>query len=144
MVPNWAKFQQYRKRSRRGVPPWIKLYTELNSRDDWCNLSLAARGLLVTIWIEYARTGGKLTVRQALHKAPASHRQSLLESLSDAGFIHICANAEEVLRTSLYSDDAPRKKGAAASLSQSRSSRDPQALEHLAELTQKVWGPSNG
>ena len=40
-VPNWEKFQHYQKKKNPDrAPVWIKLYTELNSRDDWLALSL--------------------------------------------------------------------------------------------------------
>ena len=50
VIPNWDKFQHYKNRG----PVWIKLYTELRDRDEWRHLTLAARGLLASIWIEYA------------------------------------------------------------------------------------------
>ena len=30
VIPNWEKFQHYTDRN----PPWVKLYTELNRRDE--------------------------------------------------------------------------------------------------------------
>ena len=37
VIPNWDKFQHYKDRD----PVWIKLYLELNSRDDWRRLTFA-------------------------------------------------------------------------------------------------------
>jgi hypothetical protein len=99
VIPNWGKFQHYKDRR----PVWIKLYTELNSRDDWLELSDAERGLLATIWIEYARSGGRLrlsTVRSLVR----SNRQwnartyvrftARIERLNHAGFIRLSASPE--------------------------------------------------
>jgi hypothetical protein len=109
IVPNWHRFQHYKDRE----PVWIKIYTELNSRDDWWQLSDAQRGLLVTIWIEYARSRGRLSVRHMsrhmrTNGARWGARRRNLERLNDAGWIEFSASKplalryhrEEVLRTS--------------------------------------------
>jgi hypothetical protein len=90
VVPNWEKFQHYKDRR----PLWIKLYTELNSRDDWLELTFAERGLLVTIWIEYARAGGRLRRSKVPAKGPLRHLQRHLERLNHAGFIRLSASPE--------------------------------------------------
>ena len=87
IVPhNWDKFQRYKDRD----PAWIKLYLELERRDDWAQLTLAQRGLLVSIWIQYALRNGQLRASALpsliLQKVP---RKSL-EILVDAGFIRLC------------------------------------------------------
>jgi hypothetical protein len=93
VVPNWDRFQHYSDRN----PTWIKVYTELNSRDEWRNLPLAQRGVLVTIWLEYARSNGQLTVRHMCAIGPAmstryGHLYKHLEALNDAGFIRLSAS----------------------------------------------------
>jgi hypothetical protein len=89
VIPNWGKFQHYKDRR----PVWIKLYTELSSRDDWRSLTFAERGLLVTIWIEYAQARGRLRVSSVLSSVPLrGHlRRALsgLTRLNDAGFIRL-------------------------------------------------------
>jgi hypothetical protein len=49
------------------------------------------RGLLVTIWLEYARSRGQLPLK-ALQLCTRYTRLSHIESLSDAGFIAIVAS----------------------------------------------------
>ena len=88
VVRNWDKFQHYGKRQ----PVWIKLYTDLNSNDNWCGLSTAARGMLATIWMEYARSRGHLTVGKCMQLCGKSARSSHLDSLIHAGFIQVLAS----------------------------------------------------
>jgi hypothetical protein len=90
VIPNWGKFQHYKDRR----PVWIKLYTELNSRDDWLELTDAERGLLVLIWIEYARAGGRLRVSRLPSSGRQKGRKRGLERLNDAGFIELLASPE--------------------------------------------------
>ena len=70
VVPGWDKFQHYKDRA----PPWIKLYTELNSRADWLGLGVAERGLLCTIWVEYSRSHGVVSVQQVRRLCSPSAR----------------------------------------------------------------------
>jgi hypothetical protein len=109
IVPNWDKFQHYKDRE----PTWIKLYLELNSRDDWLDLTDAERGLLALLWVEFARSKGQLK----FHKLPAQtrqkHRRRTLQRLNEAGWVRLSdtkpprhavsltrSREEEVLRTS--------------------------------------------
>jgi len=46
---NWDKWQTYRK--DRGTPPWIKVYRNLMSNEEWASLSDAEKGQLVSLWI---------------------------------------------------------------------------------------------
>jgi hypothetical protein len=88
VVRNWDKFQHYKDRD----PAWIKLYMELRNRDEWRQLTLAQRGLLVCIWQEYAAANGELRTSDLpsliLQKLPLNS----LESLSHAGFIELAAS----------------------------------------------------
>jgi hypothetical protein len=101
IVPNWDRFQHYKDRR----PAWIKVYTELSSRDEWCRLTAAQRGLLVTIWLEYANSRGRLRVDRVSDQIPNKGLSKSFEALSHAGFIRIVdsnslAQIVEVLRTS--------------------------------------------
>ena len=109
IVPKWERFQSYKARD----PSWIKLYTRLNSHDEWLGLSTAARGMLTTIWVEYPRSGGLLRVEKVMQLCGKSARSKHLEALNHAGFIEISSSKprgltrararsreEEVLRTS--------------------------------------------
>ena len=88
VIPNWAKFQAYTDRN----PPWIKLWTELNSRDDWIALTCAQRGLLTTCWIEYARSRGLARLSHVASIAGAGFKHAYFKPLIDAGFIEVVAN----------------------------------------------------
>jgi hypothetical protein len=88
IVPNWDDFQHYKDR----VPPWIKLYLELADKAEWRRLTLAERGLLVSIWIAFARTRGVVRASELPSFVAASTREKHLTSLSDAGFIRIRAS----------------------------------------------------
>lgn len=88
VVPNWERFQHYRDRD----PVWIKLYLELRSRDDWRRLTLAERGLLVSIWIEYAASGGTLRASDLASRVSAVNVSRSLGSLSDAGLVRFSAS----------------------------------------------------
>jgi hypothetical protein len=90
IVPNWRRFQHYKDRR----PLWIKVYTELNSRDDWCDLTDAECGLLVRIWIEYARSGGRLKLSRLPSVVGQRSRRRQLQRLNHAGFIELSASPE--------------------------------------------------
>jgi len=110
-VPNWTKFQHYKDRS----PSWIKVYTELNSRDEWLRLTWGQRGVLVTTWLEYARASAQLAqenVRRLGPKSGSRYFQRDFEALNHAGFIVVSASTEEVLRTSLVEATTPRASAA--------------------------------
>jgi hypothetical protein len=150
VVPNWSKFQHYKDRE----PFWIKLYTELNSRDDWLSLSPAQRGLLVTIWIEYGRSRGRLSIHQVLSLCPGGVRQDTWKALNDAGFIrfrsrrplalvYTRSSPEEVLRTSKKGRRSPKRAGGVPSdnNNQPPAVRDPDAIEKIRELADRIGGP---
>src|SRR4029077_11484322 len=52
----------------------------------------AERGLLVTIWLEYARSRSALRVQEVQRLCRPSAREKHLTSLSDAGFISVVAS----------------------------------------------------
>jgi hypothetical protein len=88
IVPNWERFQHYRDRE----PTWIKLYLELRNRDDWRSLTLAERGLLVSLWIEYAPSRGLLSTRSLPSRVAQKNLRRALDSLVAAGFIELSAS----------------------------------------------------
>ncbi len=57
-ITNWSKWQTYRK--DRGTPPWIKVYRNLLSNQEWVGLSDSEKGQLVSIWILAADRGGEV------------------------------------------------------------------------------------
>ena len=88
IVPGWDKFQHYHDRH----PTWIKLYLDLQHREEWNQLTLAARGLLVSIWMEYASSGGVIKASEVSRDVRATTRRSTLDSLLSAGFITLSAS----------------------------------------------------
>ncbi len=88
IVPHWERFQHYRDRG----PAWIKLYSELNSSDEWRALTYALRGLCTSIWIEYARSRGALPVRDLGARCGQRVDSRALEALNHAGFITFSAS----------------------------------------------------
>jgi hypothetical protein len=89
IVPKWERFQHYRDRH----PTWIKVYSRLLHDPKFLGLSLAARGLLITIWLLFGQTLGDLRVRDARRLAVARGGFGVqLISLSDAGFIELSAS----------------------------------------------------
>jgi hypothetical protein len=96
IVPGWDSFQHYKERQ----PVWIKVYTRLNSRDDWLDLSDASAGLLVRIWLEYGRSEGQLRFSRIPTGVPQKNRRRALQRLSDAGFIDLSASKPPKRRAS--------------------------------------------
>ena len=94
VVPNWDKFQHYSDTQ----PVWIKLYTDLAHRDEWCHLTLAERGLLCSLWLEFALSNGQLRVDDVTKKVMALSRRRHLDSLQAAGFIEIVSRRPPELR----------------------------------------------
>ncbi len=88
VIPNWERFQHYKNRN----PTWIKVYTELSSDPDWDGLTLHQRGLLVTLWLEYARSRAQVSTTWVRKQVGRSYKVASLVSLSDAGFIQLSAS----------------------------------------------------
>jgi hypothetical protein len=94
VIPNWERFQHYKNRN----PTWIKLYTELAHDPDWDGLTLPQRGMLVTIWIEYASSRGRVSYEKIRRIVGLSFRNATLESLNHAGFITFSASKPLAMR----------------------------------------------
>jgi hypothetical protein len=106
VVPNWDKFQHYTDRA----PVWIKVYTELNSRDDWRALTFGQRGVLVSIWTEYPRCDGRLRVTDLWSRVGQRDRHGTLEALNHAGFIQLSASKPLALARSREKEVEKEKK----------------------------------
>jgi hypothetical protein len=74
----------------------VKLYTELNRRDDWRRLTFAERGVLVSIWVEYGASNGQIRCLDAPLlvglRSHYAHFYRHLKALVDAGFLDIVAS----------------------------------------------------
>ena len=57
-ISNWDIWQTFRK--DRGTPPWIKVYRNLLSNEQWVELSDSEKGQLVSIWILAADKDGTI------------------------------------------------------------------------------------
>lgn len=91
-VRNWRKFQHYDPAKR--PPLWIKVYGDLLHNDDFLNLTAHRRGVLVTIWLEYAlsKTCLRLDVKLLNSRLGLNTKMSDYEALENAGFIDILAS----------------------------------------------------
>ncbi len=87
VIPRWEEFQHYKRRE----PPWLKVYTRLHSDDTYLDLSSHLRGVLLGIWIEYARSGCDLAVTTATLTRRLNVKVTTrdLETLNHAGYIEL-------------------------------------------------------
>ncbi len=90
VIPHWDRFQHYKNRN----PVWIKVYPELLSDEAYLGLTFHQRGVLHSLWMEYARAqrqlpGSTLTLTRRLGDRVTT---ATLEALNHAGFIQIVAS----------------------------------------------------
>jgi hypothetical protein len=110
IVPNWERFQHYSDRD----PTWIKLYLELRDKDEWEALNYTERGLLVSIWMEFAAQRGQVSCRRLGQKTGQTTRSEHLASLNHAGFIQIVASKPLALARSREVREEKKKIGPVA------------------------------
>jgi len=97
VIPRWDGFQ-HPDTTRTGSMPWIKNFTRLLSDDAYLDLSWQQRGLLHSIWLEYARSRGQVRVKTGSRHVSLSRRLgqtvrfSQLEALNHAGWIAFSAS----------------------------------------------------
>ncbi len=103
IVPKWDRFQHYKDRN----PRWIKLYTELVNNPDWDDLTCHQRGVLTTVWVEYALSKGRLSTDIASRRTKGGLKQGTLKALVDAGFIELSASKPLAL---CYQNAIPEKE----------------------------------
>lgn len=112
VVPGWEEFQHPDVTRTKNAPAWIKVYTRLLSDDDYLSLTLAQRGLLHGIWIEYARSNAALTVRRTRMQLSTNRNEAAritrnLEALNQAGFIAFSASKPA---SNVQADIPPREE----------------------------------
>lgn len=155
VIPNWSDFQHYSNRD----PTWIKVYHRTLTSPEWLRLSDADRGLLLFVWLAYARCDGTLNAHD-LHtmrtggahvRNPTRTFRALhcsLDRLNHAGLIEFSASAplalarsREVLRTKETEESAlarAREEPRAASAQENgvppEPERDPEALAKIRAL----------
>ena len=93
VIRRWDEFQ-HRDMARSTVPPWIKTYTKLMGDDDFLRLSFHLRGVLLSLWLEYATARRQLSDSTVGLSRRLGHRVTTrdLVSLSRAGFIEVSAS----------------------------------------------------
>lgn len=112
VIPNWREFQHYKNRD----PNWVKVYTRLLSDDDWLSLSFHVRGVLVGLWLAYARSDGQLrgstvTLTRQLGGGVGQRVTTRdLDSLNHAGLIEFSASKPLALRYQAASPEAEQEK----------------------------------
>jgi hypothetical protein len=93
IVPhNWKQFQHADTIKRGHAPRWIKNYTALTSDDDYLALSGHRRAILHGLWLEYAKSGGRLRENTAMISSRLNLKVTRrdLEALNQAGFLDFC------------------------------------------------------
>lgn len=106
-VANWEKWQSYRK--DRGTPPWIKVYRNLLSNQDWSLLTDAEKGQLVSIWILAAERSGQIpTDPRVLRKIAMLDDEPNLKKFKELGFLELigCQDDNQVASSGCQ-DDRP-------------------------------------
>jgi hypothetical protein len=89
-IVGWEKFQHYKDRR----PTWIKNYVDLLRRDEYTDLTPAARAVLHGIWLLAASRPDASRMRAVSLSADLKMRvtRAHLESLNHAGFILLSAS----------------------------------------------------
>lgn len=112
VIPNWREFQHYKNRD----PNWVKVYTRLLSDDSWLSLTFHVRGVLVGLWLAYARSDGQLRgstvtlTRQLGGDVGQRVTTRDLDSLNHAGLIEFSASKPLALRYQAASLEAEAEK----------------------------------
>ncbi len=75
-IANWDKWQTFRK--DRGTPPWIKVYRNLLSNEQWVELTDSEKGQLVSIWILAADKNGQILCFLYTSPSPRDRTRSRL------------------------------------------------------------------
>ena len=93
VIPGWDTFQ-HRDAARALVPTWIKVYTELMAKEEFLELSFHMRGVLVSLWLEYAASKRQLRDNTVTLTRRLGHRVTRpdLDRLSRAGFLTFSAS----------------------------------------------------
>lgn len=89
-IVGWDTFQHYKDRQ----PVWIKLYPKLLDNEDYLQLPVGARLLLIELWMLYAQTGAQVRLDTRSLHGRLRHRTTSeqIEALRDAGFIRVRAS----------------------------------------------------
>jgi len=108
-VKNWDDWQPVRK--GRGTPPWIKLYRNLLSNEEWISLSDSEKGQLVSIWILAADKSGNIPDNPlAVQKMCMLDNKPNLNKFIDLGFLvaTVSPNCRQVVAQEKIREDKSR------------------------------------
>lgn len=138
IVNGWEDFQHPDVLRSSSTPAWIKVYTRLLSDDDYLSLTLAQRGLLHGIWIEYARSNGCLTdvrtrVQLATNRGESAALRTNLEALNEAGFITFSASKPQAASKQAASLDKRREENPLPPTSPASKTRRPRTSQPTHE-----------
>lgn len=110
VIPKFFDYQHRDTMRANTAPPWLKLYTRLMDNQKFLDLTFAERGLLISLWIAYAKSDGRLSVDTTSIQPPYSGRTAKLTrrlgqrvlstqlvSLNEAGFIAFAASRPPAL-----------------------------------------------
>ena len=142
IVTDWDTFQHYSDRD----PLWIKVYTRLLHNDDWLALTDTEKGFLLTVWLEYASTGGQIRVGRVPSRIRPANVQRTLERLNQAGFIELSASKPLALARSQEKkilreekkESAGARELAAESSSRPRQNKNPDAYRRAENMTRNA------
>jgi hypothetical protein len=146
VIPNWERFQHYKDRT----PPWIKVYPELLHNDAWLSLTDAQKGLLLTIWLEYAYAHGQLRASRIPTLTRPAYVARTLKALSDAGFIRLVASKPLALTRSREKSSSNLEEKTRAHAGSNNNAahaaeepqRDPEAVAKLAAIAAQIGRPT--
>src|SRR5262245_37557083 len=108
VIPRWDEFQHYKDRD----PSWIKNQRALLHSNEYRQLSFALRGVLHSLWLEYASSNGQVPddPRSLTWLLGQRVTRRMLDSLNHAGFVHFSASKPLALRYQLASPRALEEK----------------------------------
>lgn len=100
-VKNWARFQHYKAGDRADkTPPWIKLYFDLLTNHEFCELPDASKWHLVSIWLLASRRRGVVPYDQKWIQEKVSAQAPIdLISLINGCFLYVCDECGTLLAT---------------------------------------------
>jgi hypothetical protein len=113
VIPRWDDFQ-HPDTTRTGNIPWVKNFTRLLSDDAYLSLTDNQRAVLHGLWLDYARSRGKVPENTAKLSRRLSLRvtKRTLEALNHAGFIEFSASSAQAELQAQTRRDKTREENA--------------------------------
>ena len=111
-IAKWDTWQTFRK--DRGTPPWIKVYRNLMTNEEWVSLSDSEKGHLVSLWILGADKGGVIPDSPAVLKRMCMlDGEPNINKFIELGFLvgDMLTSDIQVVTTSPESDQPDKSRG---------------------------------